>query len=504
MGQRLYPIGQQDFPSIRKEGKVYVDKTMYALDLIQSSKSNFLSKPRRFGKSLFLSTLESIFLGRKELFEGLYIYDKWQFEEYPIIRIDFTKIGSRDFGLQESLKQELDRIFELYNIESKQEALSLKFRELIEELSIKHNKGVVILIDEYDKPLIDYLDKENLHFALKNRDILKTFYSVLKSLEAHIKFLLITGVSKFSKVSIFSDLNNLTDLSLDLAYNEICGISQKELEENFSDELKLYDKEKIKQWYNGYKFHPNGKSVYNPFSILNFFRTGDFNNYWYSTGTPTFLMKMCREQHLYKFDEIIINQSDLGNFDIENLKIEPILFQTGYLTIVGENPLFRNYKLGFPNMEVRESYLRNLLEAYIDTDRLKSSIIFENLSKAFETKDKELFKESINSAFAHIPYSLWQKENEQYYHALVHLIFSLMGVYIFSEVQTQKGRTDAIVMYLNEVYILEFKLNKTAEEAYFQIENRGYADRFKGMPVHKIGINFSSEKKAIEEVHWVM
>jgi Predicted AAA-ATPase/PD-(D/E)XK nuclease superfamily len=502
MGQRLYPIGQQDFPSIIKEGKVYVDKTMYALDVIQSSKSNFLSKPRRFGKSLFISTLESIFLGKKELFEGLYIYDKWQFEEYPIIRIDFTKIGYRDFDLKESLIQELDRIFELYNIVSTQETLSLKFRELIEELSIKFNKGVVILIDEYDKPLIDYLDKENLHFALQNRDILKTFYSILKPLEAHVKFLLITGVSKFSKVSIFSDLNNLTDLSLDLAYNEICGISQKELEENFTDELKLYDKEKIKQWYNGYKFHPKGNSVYNPFSILNFFRTGDFNNYWYSTGTPTFLMKMCREQHLYKFEEISINQSDLGNFDIENLKIEPILFQTGYLTIVDENPLFRSYKLGFPNMEVQESYLRNLLEAYINTDSLKSSIIFENLSKAFETKDKDLFKDTINSAFAHIPYSLWQKENEQYYHALVHLIFSLMGVYIFSEVQTQKGRTDAIVMYLNEVYILEFKLNKSAEEAYFQIEKKGYADRFKGMPVHKIGINFSSEKKAIEDVYW--
>jgi hypothetical protein len=194
----------------------------------------------------------------------------------------------------------------------------------------------------------------------------------------------------------------------------------------------------------------------------------------------------------------------LGNFDIENLKIEPILFQTGYLTILGENPIFRSYKLGFPNMEVRESYLRNLLEAYIDSDRLKSSIIFENLSKSFQTKDKELFKDTINSAFANIPYSLWQKENEQYYHALIHLIFSLMGVYIFSEVQTQKGRTDAIVMYLNEVYIMEFKLNKSAQEAYFQIENKGYADKFKnsGMPIHKIGINFSSEIKAIEEVFW--
>jgi Predicted AAA-ATPase/PD-(D/E)XK nuclease superfamily len=506
MGQRLYPIGQQDFPSIRNEGKVYVDKTMYALDVIQSSKSNFLSKPRRFGKSLFISTLESIFLGRKELFEGLYIYDKWQFEEYPMIRISFSNIGYRTMGLLNAIANELQSIAEKNELLLKSDRLDIAnvHKELIEKLYLKYKKGVVILIDEYDKPIIDYLDKDKIELAKTNRDVLKTFYSILKDAEPYLKFLFIIGVSKFSKVSIFSDLNNLTDLSINLAYNEICGISQKELEENFKEELKLYDKEKIKQWYNGYKFHPNGKSVYNPFSILNFFRAGDYNNYWYSTGTPTFLMKMCREQHLYEFDVISINQSDLGNFDIENLKIEPILFQTGYLTIVGENPLFRSYKLGFPNMEVRESYLRNLLEAYIDTDRLKSSIIFENLSKAFETKDKELFKDTINSAFAHIPYSLWQKENEQYYHALVHLIFSLMGVYIFSEVQTQKGRTDAVVMYLNEVYILEFKLNKTAEEAYFQIEKKGYADRFKGMPVHKIGINFSSEKKAIEDVYWVM
>jgi Predicted AAA-ATPase/PD-(D/E)XK nuclease superfamily len=499
-----YPIGQQDFPSIRKEGKVYVDKTMYALDVIQSSKSNFLSKPRRFGKSLFISTLESIFLGKKELFEGLYICDKWQFEEYPIIRIDFNALAFEEDSLKNAIERKLTEISDDYDVKLQEGQLKDKFQQLIKLLHKKFDREVVILIDEYDKPIINYLDKENIHHALKNRDILKSCYSVLKPLETHIKFLLIAGVSKFSKVSKFSDLNNLTDLSINLAYNEICGISQKELEKNFAEELKLYDKEKIKQWYNGYKFHPNGDSVYNPFSILNFFYTGDYRNYWYSTGTPTFLMKMCREQHLYKFEEISINQSDLGNFDIENLQIEPILFQTGYLTIVGENPLFRNYKLGFPNMEVREYYLRNLLEAYIDTDRLKSSIIFENLSKAFETKDKELFKDAINSAFAHIPYSLWQKENEQYYHALVHLIFSLMGVYIFSEVQTQKGRTDAIVMYLNEVYILEFKLNKTAEDAYFHIERKGYADRFKGLPVHKIGINFSSEKKAIEDVYWVM
>ena len=214
-------------------------------------------------------------------------------------------------------------------------------------------------------------------------------------------------------------------------------------------------------------------------------------------------MKMCREQHLYKFDEITINQDDLGNFDIENLKVIPILYQTGYLTIIDEGFL-NSYTLTFPNMEVRESYLRNLADAYIDSPIVSSSNVLLDLLKSLKNKDKEQMKSAINMAFSHIPYSLWQKENEQYYHALVHLLFSLLGVYIFSEVQTQQGRSDAIVVYEEEVYCLEFKLNKTATEAFHQIENKGYTDRFKdsGKAIHRIGFNFSSEKKAVEEIVW--
>lgn len=501
-----YPIGKQDFPKIIKEDFVYVDKTKYAYEMAYLGGSYFLSKPRRFGKSLFLSTLESIFLGKKELFEGLYIYDKWKFEEYPIIRIDFNALAFEDFNLTNVIEKKLRNIAEKYDLILKNGHIKELFQELMELLNKKYNKGVVILIDEYDKPIINYLDKENIEQAKTNREILKSFYSVLKPLEAHIKFLLITGVSKFSKVSIFSDLNNLTDLSLNPAYNEICGISQKELEENFPEELELYNKEKIKKWYNGYKWDVNGDTVYNPFSILTFFNNkGKFENYWYATGTPTFLMKMCREQHMYQFEEISINQDDLGNFDIENLKIEPILFQTGYLTIVGENPIFRTYKLGFPNEEVKESYLRNLLDTYIDSNRLRSSSILENLLQSLKNRDKEQMKNAINLAFSHIPYSLWQKENEQYYHALVHLLFSLLGVYIFSEVQTQHGRTDALIIHEEEIFCLEFKLDKTAEKALEQIENKGYLERFKDSkkPIHQIGINFSSDKKAVEEIVWV-
>jgi len=505
MALQKYPLGKQDFPKLRNEGFVYVDKTKYAHELAVIGGSYFLSKPRRFGKSLFISTLESIFLGKKELFEGLYIYDKWQFEEYPIIRISFSNIGYKTMGLLKAIAVELSRIAENYSISLAYDEADIanNHKDLIEKLYKKYSKDVVILVDEYDKPLIDYLDKDKLEIAKENRDILKTFYSVLKDAEPYVKLLLITGVSKFSKVSIFSDLNNLTDVALDPDFNEVCGISQKELEENFVEELKIYDKERIKGWYNGYKWDINGNTLYNPYSILNFFKNkGKFENYWYSSGTPTFLMKMCRENHLYKFDEININKADLGNFDIENLKIEPLLFQTGYLTIIREDNMFDEYMLSFPNKEVKASYIRNLIEAYLDTQQLQTSPTLSGIRTFFRTKDRNTLKDNLNQAFSHIPYALWQKENEQYYHALVHLIFSLLGVYIFSEVQTQRGRTDSIVMFENEVFIFEFKLDKSTEDAFFQIENKGYADKFKdsGMPTYKIGVNFSSEKKEVEEV----
>ncbi len=501
---QLYPVGRQDFPNLIKEGFVYVDKTMHAFNIIKTSKSNFLSKPRRFGKSLFLSTLESIFLGKKELFKGLYIYDKWEFEKYPIIRISFSELPYEENNLQDAISERLIAIGQLNNIELKKKLIKTQFKELIEKLFQKFDKEVVILIDEYDKPLIDYLNKEDIHQAKANRNILKSFYSILKDAESNIKLLFITGVSKFSKISIFSDLNNLTDLSIDPSYNEICGISQKELEHYFAQELKIYDKYKIKEWYNGYKWDVNGETLYNPFSILTFFKNkGKFQNYWYASGTPTFLMKMCREQHFYKFDEVTISETELGNFDIENLHLVPVLFQTGYLTIKKED-LFNSYILTFPNLEVKESYLRNLVDMYIDPSQLLSSLILKNLLTALTTQDQELLKTTINSAFAHIQYDMWQRENEKFYHAIVHLLFSLMGVYIFSEVHTKNGRSDAIVIYENNIYCIEFKLDKTAEMALSQIEAKGYTDRFKDTndTIHHLGINFSSEKREVSEVAW--
>jgi hypothetical protein len=505
MSKRLYPIGHQDFSKIITQGQVYVDKTYFVNELAQKGGYYFLSRPRRFGKSLFLSTMDYLFQGEKELFKGLYAYDQWKFEPYPIIRISFNTLAYENNQLELSLKKALHDIAASYDLLIAQLAPKEMFAELIQKLFEKYQKGVVILIDEYDKPLVDYLDKDNLSQAIQNRAILKAFYSILKNADKYLKILFITGVSKFSKVSIFSDLNNLTDLSTARDFNEICGITQKELEDNFVEELKIYDKEEIKRWYNGYKFHQNGQTLYNPFSLLSFFLGGgDYKNFWFATGTPTFLMKLCRDNHLYKFEEISMSDFDLGNFDIEKLSVFPILFQTGYLTIKGENKLFRSSILGFPNEEVRESYLRNLANLYIGSEQYNSNVLLDKLTTSLKTKDQELMKNTINLAFSQIPYDLWQRENEQYYHAIVHLLFSLLDVYIFSEVHTQNGRADAIVIHDNEIYCLEFKLNQSAEMALAQIKERGYTERFqnKGLPIHHIGINFSSENRKVEGLLW--
>jgi Predicted AAA-ATPase len=388
--KRLYPIGEQDFPSIISKGKVYVDKTMHAYNLISTNKYYFLSRPRRFGKSLFISTLESIFLGKKELFKNLYIYDKWEFEAYPIIRISFSNIGYRTMGLSKAISGELINIAKRYDlvIEAADEDIANIFKELIKNLALKFNKNVVILIDEYDKPLIDYLDKDNLNIALENRSTLKTFYSILKDADQYLQIVFITGVSKFSKVSIFSDLNNLMDISLSEDYNEICGISQKELESNFREELSHVDKEMVKSWYNGYRWDIKGDTVYNPFSLLNFFgNKGKFDNFWFATGTPTFLMELCKQNKFYDFDSAELTSTEMSSFDLDNLKMMPLLFQTGYLTITDYDPLFFTYKLEFPNIEVKNSYLHGLLEVYTELKDSSTSRIVKELHQSLKTEN---------------------------------------------------------------------------------------------------------------------
>jgi hypothetical protein len=505
MSIQKYPIGLQDFREVITRGCVYVDKTMFVHKLLTTHKYYFLSRPRRFGKSLLISALDYLFRGQKELFEGLYIYDQWEFDEYPVIKISFANIGYREIPLEEAVLKYLKSIAVSYKIEIDLDSASIAFRDLINQLYQKFDKKVVVLIDEYDKPLIDYLDKENLHKATGNRAILKSFYSILKDADPYLKLVFITGVSKFSQVSIFSDLNNLNDITTQEVYNEVCGISQQELESYFSEELEVFDKEKVKEWYNGYRWNLKGNTVYNPFSILNFFNNGEYINFWYSTGTPTFLMKMCREQQLYELSNVTLSQTAMNAFDVDNLKIFPVLFQTGYLTIKSYNDLLGVYHLDYPNSEVKSSFVEGLLEVYSGSQEPISSEILHQLYLALTECDKTQLEKGINLAFSHIPYDLWINNKERYYHTILHLLFTLLGVRITSEVHTKDGRADMVIQLNNHVYCMEFKLDKSADEAIQQINERGYLDKYTGTnkTLHKIGINFSSVDKKVENIIWV-
>jgi hypothetical protein len=503
-----YPVGLQDFGEVRTGGYVYVDKTEFAYKLVEQGKYYFLSRPRRFGKSLFISTLECLFLAKKELFKGLYVEDKWNWEQtYPIIRISFSNIGHKDLGLHEAINLSLDDTAQKYDITLQATYNSGKLKELIETLSEKLGK-VVVLIDEYDKPIIDYLgDKTEtggVPQAIENRDILKAFYSVLKDADPHLKLVFITGVSKFSRVSIFSDLNNLQDLTTNKFFSGCCGITQSELESYFEKELQETDKERIKEWYNGYTWD-NRVSVYNPFSLLNFFVQGyEFKSFWFETGTPTFLIKLSENLGLYDFQEVEIGSAALSAYDIEKLQLIPLMFQTGYLTIKSYSEITRVYTLKYPNLEVQSAYIENLMAAYSHADLGFGIVYVDKIRQFLEKGEIDKVEGILNTIFKSLPYELWQKENEHFYHAIIHLTFSLLGVYIQSEVQTSDGRMDALIRMKEYVYCIEFKLDKSADEAIQQIKNKGYLQPFAHENKKRIaiGLNFSTEKKKVEELKW--
>jgi hypothetical protein len=504
---RKYPVGIQDFDKLRTQNYVYVDKTYFVHRMADWGGYYFLSRPRRFGKSLFLSTLYYLFKGKREIFEGLYIADKWDWSQTnPIIKISFSNIGHSTSGLEKAIHYTLDENAKDYGIEFEQQNFDRKFKELIEKLDAKYGK-VVILIDEYDKPIIDYIDTD-IPKAIENRGILKSFYSILKDADPHLKLVFITGVSKFSKVSIFSDLNNLQDITLNAQYSSICGISQTELETYFKEELQEYDAEKIKHWYNGYSWK-GAERVYNPFSLVNFFSSGgDFQNYWFVSGTPTFLMNLAKREQLYDFEDVTIAPTQLDSYNIEYLQLSPLMFQTGYLTIkeVDEDGLFL---LSYPNEEVRQSYLAFLATAYTENPDLSVQVLATQMRNALRVQDFNKVQSIFNTIFKGIPYEIWQRENEpggvpHYYHALIHLTFRLLDIYIQSQVQTADGRADAIVILEKYVYAFEFKLDGDADQALQQIKDKGYLQPYfhSGKACIGIGLNFSKGLKKVEKLVW--
>ena len=458
-----YPVGLQDFGKIRTENFVYVDKTEFVYKMADIGGYYFLSRPRRFGKSLFISTLECLFLAKKELFKGLYIEDKWNWEQTnPIIRISFSNIGHKEKGLYRAIDEQLDKIAESYNIVFRENVISGKFRELIEKLSATRGK-VVVLIDEYDKPIIDYLG-DNTQKAIENRDIMKVFYSILKDADPYLKLVFITGVSKFSRVSIFSDLNNLDDITIDYRFAGCCGITESELEDNFTQELQAIDKQELKTWYNGYSWDLE-VSVYNPFSLLNFFTKKKFQNYWFETGTPTFLIKLAKQFHLYDFENKETTLTHLSSYDLERLELIPLMFQTGYLTFNSYDEDGDVYTLKFPNKEVKKSYLAILLDAVLEYPTEQGIVLVNEMRKALLIGDINKLESILNTIFKSLPYELWQRENEHFYHAIIHLTFTLLGVYVQSEVQTSDGRMDALIRLKDYIYCIEFKLDESADKA---------------------------------------
>lgn len=504
---KAYPLGIQTFEKIIENDFLYIDKTEEIYHLVRTSRYYFYARPRRFGKSLILSTIKSIYQGKKELFKGLWIENQWDWsKKHPVIHIGFSGMGHRELGLKEAISKELDLIASKHNILFKETDYIRKFKELITQLG--EDRKVVLLIDEYDKPIIDYLGSE-IATGEKNRAILRSFYSVIKDSDPYIEFMMITGVSKFSKVSIFSELNNLTDITFHHRYSTLTGITQEELEENFKEAIKevaqsskIEESElinEIKRWYNGYSW--NGQQfLYNPYSILAYFDFQEFKNFWFETGTPTFLLEIMKAQGIIKVNALDVDNSIFSSYNIKKLEIIPILFQTGYLTIKSrkENDV---YTLDYPNLEVRDSMMRSLIGELSYEQSAFSRPMILQVKETLENKKLDVLIQLIKSIFKNIPYPIFKAEGEFYYHSLIYLVFFYLGDFMESEVHTNDGRLDSVIKTKHYIYIIEFKLNKDGKTALQQIKDKGYAEKYYGDKREKIlmGINFSSELKTIDD-----
>jgi hypothetical protein len=498
-------IGISDFKELIKGNYIYVDKTEYIYKLINSGKYYFLSRPRRFGKSLLLSTIRYLFEGQRELFKGLYIEDKWEWEEiYPVIRISFAKDIKRKEDLRDRIREEIEKNYERNGEEmeeGKKDEGSL-LEKLVIKINKKKRKQVVVLVDEYDKPILDVI--EDKKEAEEVRKELKGFYSVLKDLDEYIRFVLITGVSKFSKVSLFSGLNQLKDISLDERYGNICGYTQEELEIYFKEYLEGVDLEEVKEWYNGYSFL--GDRVYNPFDILLYLDSKKYKNYWYETGKAEFLFKLLKEKE-YKLpflEKEYYTNEILEKFDLEYIRIEALMYQTGYLTIKEVKRIEEEevYVLGYPNKEVRQSFNRELLyyitgEYQSDrTSKLKMALIEEDMEEI--RRQIEIFLETIS-------YEVLKNENV-YQVAIYGLMYGL-GYEVEIEDRTIKGRIDLTLMInRKKVYIIELKLIEREEEkgkAMRQIEEREYYKKYMNYErIYIVGIEIDRNKKRIENYEY--
>ncbi len=512
---RLYPVRIQNFEKIRKDGYIYVDKTALLYQLVKTGQYYFLSRPRRFGKSLMISTLEAYFTGKRELFKGL---DMERLEKdwtvYPVLHMDLNTRNYFDYeSLVGILSQNLEEWEKLYGDEKKDRVPEERFMYVIKRACEKTGHKVVILIDEYDKPILQTISKPELQTEYRNT--LKAFYGALKSCDGYIRFAMLTGVTKFSKVSVFSDLNNLMDISMDRRYAELCGISDAELHKYFEEDIHaLADElgtdyahtcELLKVNYDGYHFCYKSTGMYNPFSLLNTFAKRQIGSYWFETGTPTYLVELMKLHHynVEEIEHIVTSGPVLDSIDAASTDPVPVIYQSGYLTIKDYNAEFENYTLGFPNREVEQGFFRFLLPHYASVSTSKSPYEIQRFVGEVRQGDVDGFLDRLRTFFDDTPYEL-ARYREVHYQNILYIVFKLMGFHTEVEYRTARGRVDLVLKTADYIYVMEFKLEGTAEEAMRQIEEKGYAAPFAadGRKVIKVGVNFSEETRSIDK--WII
>lgn len=508
------PIGRQDFPTLIEDGYLYVDKTKHIHELLTAGPYIFLSRPRRFGKSLLVSTLKEIFEGNNKLFKGLWIENKIKWEKRPVIRVDFNKMDYLNRSLEKALSMQMDDNAKANGVVLDEDFSSKqKFQQLLELLG-SGSKKAVVLVDEYDKAITDFLGTDEARIQ-ENLPVLKNFYSTLKSLDGRIHFVFITGVSKYGKVSVFSDLNNLKDISNAPAFATMLGLTEEEVVSYFEPRLHLIARqfnmsmphlmESVRQYYNGYSWDGLNK-VYNPFSLLNFVDSMRFANFWFTTGTPSFLTRLLKKKQIpaYELERISGNEAILESADVSSIDPISLLFQTGYLTIRRidlSQPTRPRYYLSYPNQEVKDSFLKHLLADYVEKPVfLTESTYTDAIRTALEAGDYERFFQVLSSLFASIPYQITATQ-ESYFHTVVHIVLTLTGHLTHSEIPTNQGRMDAVVDTGERIYIFEFKLRETAAAALAQIHAKGYAERFRvaGKSLTLVGVAFDAAQRNVKE-----
>ena len=516
MSSKIYPIGIQNFEKIRTDGYFYIDKTALIYQMVKTGSYYFLSRPRRFGKSLLISTLEAYFLGKKELFEGLAM-EKLEKDwiTYPIFHMDLNteKYDTRE-SLDSILNFTLEKWEQQYGTAPSETTFALRFRGLIERAYKQTGQRVVILIDEYDKPMLQAIGNEELQKEFRNT--MKAFYSVLKTMDGCIQFAFLTGVTKFGKVSVFSDLNNLDDISMRNQYIDICGVSEKELHDDLEIELhELADIkgvsyheicDKLREYYDGYHFTHNSIGIYNPFSLLNTFKYREFGSYWFETGTPTYLVELLKKHHydLRRMAHEETSISVLNSIDSASDNPIPVIYQSGYLTIKGYDEEFGIYSLGFPNREVEEGFIKFLLPFYANTNAVESEFEIQKFVREIRIGDYDSFFRRLRSFFADTPYELI-RDLELHYQNVLFIVFKLVGFYVKAEYHTSEGRIDLVLQTDKFVYVIEFKLDGTAEDALRQINEKHYALPFEAggnRRLFKIGVNFNAKMRNIEK--WIV